>query len=90
MDDLLFLAWFAVAILAPVPAGIWAYRRSDRRPLLVIPLAVILIPIAWGAAIVLVHTALDAGYAPWTRWVPQVATTLVVVEGVRRLERELS
>lgn len=90
MADALIIVWLLVAALAPLPVGVWAYRRSDRRPLLVIPMAMVFVPIGWFVVVVLAQRLFDTEYSPWTSWVPVVLTTLVIVEGVRRLERQLS
>lgn len=89
MANVILAAWLLAAFFVPVAVGVWAYRRSARRPLLVIPMAIVLVPISWFALVVPVQLLFDAEYSPWLSWVPSVITTLVLVEGIRRLERQL-
>lgn len=80
----------ALALLLPLATGIYTYTRTGHRSFLQIPFATIFLPITLTILAVSWFAWSDLGPPRWAFRLPQLLTVALVIDAVRRLERQLS
>ena len=84
------ISFVALALLLPLATGIYAYKRTGLRSFLQIPFATVFVPIALAAVAISWFAWSDDGLPRWVFRLPQLLTIGLVIDAVRRLERQLS
>ena len=90
MQISLLVAFVAITLVAPLVVGILTYTRTGLRSFLQIPFALIFVPVGLGLLLVILYAWTDAGAPRWIVRLPQVAVVPLLIDAVRRLERQFS
>jgi hypothetical protein len=87
LPNIVLGALFVVALFLPLGAGILAYTRSARVPLLTIPLVLLFVPLTGSFVYFAIVDFTGTATPFWVQRVPGLIALLVVVVMIRRLER---